>query len=98
MGLTIPGTTNTLVGIRDMRLDNLGRIVFTASTFLIRYAVIILNPDGSYADWEYVFGIPMDIAIDPSNNIFIAGDFEGISSVHHFHPTSGLQPYSGGIG
>jgi uncharacterized delta-60 repeat protein len=98
LGLTIPGTTNTLVGIRDMRLDNLGRIVFTASTFLIRYAVIILNPDGSYADWEYVFGIPMDIAIDPSNNIFIAGDFEGISSVHHFHPTSGLQPYSGGIG
>lgn len=98
LGLTLPGTTNTLVGIRDLALDNSGQIVFTASTFLIRYAVVVLNANGSFVDWEYVFGIPMDIAIDHNNNIFIAGDFEGVSSVHSFNTTTGLQPYNGGIG
>ena len=96
--LTLPGTTNILTGIRKITQDNLGRIVFSTGTFLIRYAVVILNTDGSYAAWNYVYGIPMDIVIDNSNTIYVAGDFGNISGLHAFDPVIGLTPYSAGSG
>ncbi len=96
--ITLPGTTNILTGIRKVTQDNLGRIVFSTGTFLIRYAVAVLHTDGSYAGWNYVYGIPMDIAIDFNNTIYVAGDFGNVSAVHAFNPDTGLSPYSAGSG
>lgn len=96
--ITLPGTTNILVGVRGLAEDSQGRIVFSAGTFLIRYAVGIVNTDGSYGPWNYVFGIPQSIAVDGNDNIFVAGDYDGVSGVHPFSPVTGLAAYSGGIG
>ncbi len=96
--ITLPGTTNILVGVRDLAEDSQGRIIFSAGTFLIRYAVGIVNTDGSYGPWNYVFGIPLSIAVDGNDNIFVAGDYDGVSGVHPFDPATGLTAYSGGIG
>ncbi|MCB9263929.1 MAG: hypothetical protein H6558_02775, partial [Lewinellaceae bacterium] len=93
--ITLPGTTNILVSIRDMQQDSQGRIVLSAGTFLIRYAICILNTNGSYADWNYVFGIPMSITIDGNDNIFVAGDYDNVSGVHAFDPPTGLTSYAG---
>ena len=96
--INLPGTTNILVGIRDLAQDSQGRIIFSTGTFLIRYAVGMLNPDGSFAEWSYVFGIPIAIAVDENDNIYVAGDYGGVSAVHPFDPTTGLSNYGGGIG
>jgi len=96
--ITLPGTTNILTGIRDLAQDSQGRIVFSSGTFLIRYMVGIINPNGSYAGWNYVFGIPQSITVDNSNNIYVAGDFNGTSAVHAFDPAAGLAPYQDGFG
>lgn len=96
--ITLPGTTNILVGIRDLAQDSQGRIIFSAGTFLIRYAVGVINTNGSYGQWNYVFGIPLSIAVDSNDNIFVGGDYEGVSGVHAFDPATGLTPYAGGIG
>lgn len=96
--ITLPGTTNILTAVRDLSLDSQGRFAFSASTFLIRYAVGIINPNGSYGAWDYVFGIPQSIVVDGSDNIFVAGDYNGVSAVHAFDPITGLQTYSGGWG
>lgn len=96
--ITLPGTTNTLTGIRKITQDNLGRIIFSTGTFLIRYAVAIVNTDGSYAAWNYVYGIPMDITVDFNNTIYVAGDFGNISAIHAFAPDTGMTLYSAGSG
>ena len=96
--INLPSTTNTLVGIRDLNQDSQGRIIFSTGTFLIRYAVGILNPDGSFAEWNYVFGIPQSIAVDNNDQIYVSGDYGGVSAVHPFDPATGLSNYDGGIG
>lgn len=96
--ITLPGTANILVSIRSLDQDNLGRIVFSAGTFLIRYAVGIISPNGNYAAWNYVYGIPRAVAVDGNNNIRVAGDFEGVSALHAFNPATGLTAYAGGAG
>jgi len=93
-----PGVNNIMVGIRDIELDSQGRIVMTVGTFLIRYALVIINPDGSMADWGYTYGIPMDLAVDAFDNILIAGEYEGVNAVHRFVPGQDLIVYQGGSG
>lgn len=93
-----PGVNNIMVGIRDIELDSQGRIVMTVGTFLIRYAVVIINTDGSMADWGYVYGIPMDLAVDSFDNILVAGEYEGVNAIHRFIPGQELIIYNGGSG
>ncbi|MCB0596024.1 MAG: hypothetical protein H6557_24455 [Lewinellaceae bacterium] len=96
--IDLPGTSNTLVSIRQLSQDSQGRFVFSAGTFLIRYAVGLLNADGSFVDWSYVFGIPQSITVDSNDDIFVAGDYYGVSAVHAFSLAAGLDNYDGGIG
>ena len=95
---SFPGVSNIMVGIRDIEMDSQGRIVLTTSTFLIRYALVIINPDGSYGDWGYIYGIPMDMIVDGFDNIMIAGEYEGVNAVHRFVPGQDLIVYNGGTG
>ena len=92
------GINNLMVGIRDIELDSEGNIILTAGTFLIRYALAIINPDGSMQDWGYIYGIPMDIAVDGFDNILVAGEYEGVNAIHRFIPGQELTIYNGGAG
>lgn len=94
----LPGVNNFMTSIRAIELDNLGRIVLTCSTFLIRYAVVVLNVDGSINNWSDVFGIPMALAISPEGDIMVAGEFNNINAVHRYVPDTGLDFYSFGAG
>lgn len=94
----LPGVNNFMTSIRDIALDNLGRIVLTSSTFLIRYAVVVLNVDGSINNWSDIFGIPMALALSPGGDIMVAGEFNGINAVHRYIPNSGLDYYGFGTG
>jgi uncharacterized delta-60 repeat protein len=93
-----PGVNNLMVGIRDIELNSHGQVVLTTSTFLIRYACVIIETDGSIGPWGYVFGIPMDLAVDSFDNILIAGEYEGVNAVHRFIPGQDLIVYTGGTG
>jgi uncharacterized delta-60 repeat protein len=95
---SFPGVNNIMVGIRDIEMDSQGRIVLTTSTFLIRYALVIINQDGSFGDWGYIYGIPMDMIVDSFDNILIAGEYEGVNAVHRFVPGQDLIVYNGGTG
>lgn len=94
----LPGVNNFMTSVRDITFDNLGRIVLTASTFLIRYAVVVLNVDGSINNWSDIFGIPMDVALDPQGSVLVAGEFNGVNAVHRYLPNEGLDFYDAGPG
>lgn len=94
----LPGVNNFMTSIRDITLDGLGRVVLTASTFLIRYAVVVLNVDGSINNWSDIFGIPMALSLAPSGDIMVAGSFNGANAVHRYLPGEGLAYYSLGAG
>ena len=94
----LPGVNNFMTSIRDITLDNLGRIVLTSSTFLIRYAVVVLNVDGSINNWSDIFGIPMALALNPDGDIMIAGEFNNTNAVHRYVPNAGLDYYDFGPG
>ncbi|MEQ8706078.1 MAG: carboxypeptidase regulatory-like domain-containing protein [Phaeodactylibacter sp.] len=94
----LPGVNNFMTSIRDITLDNLGRIVLTSSTFLVRYAVVVLNVDGSINNWSDIFGIPMALTLSPGGDIMIAGEFNNTNAVHRYVPNVGLDYYSFGAG
>ncbi|WP_282781017.1 carboxypeptidase regulatory-like domain-containing protein [Phaeodactylibacter xiamenensis] len=94
----LPGVNNFMTSIRDIALDNLGRIVLTSSTFLVRYAVVVLNVDGSINNWSDIFGIPMALALSPDGDIMVAGEFNNTNAVHRYVPNAGLDYYDFGAG
>lgn len=94
----LPGVNNFMTSVRDIALDNLGRLVLTSSTFLVRYAVVVLNVDGSINNWSDIFGIPMALALTPAGDIMVAGAFNDINAVHRYVPNQGLDYYPFGTG
>jgi uncharacterized delta-60 repeat protein len=94
----LPGVNNFMTSVRDIALDNLGRIVLTSSTFLVRYAVVVLNVDGSINNWSDIFGIPMALSLSPGGDIMVAGEFNNTNAVHRYLPNAGLDYYNFGAG
>lgn len=87
-----------MTSVRDIALDPQGRIVLTASTFLIRYAVAVLNHDGSLLNTSSFIGVPMDLAVSSTGDVLVAGEFENVNAVHRYLPGQGLDIYSLGEG
>jgi uncharacterized delta-60 repeat protein len=94
----MPEPNNFMTSVRDLAFDQQGRIVLTASTFLIRYAVVGLNFDGSLNYTNSFIGVPLDLAINAAGDILVCGEFENINAVHRYIPGQGLDIYSQGNG
>ncbi|NBC06757.1 MAG: hypothetical protein GVY26_06140, partial [Bacteroidetes bacterium] len=94
----LPEPNNYMTSVRDIALDPQGRIVLTASTFLIRYAVVVLDFDGSLLNTGSFISVPMDLAVNASGDILVAGEFENVNAVHRYLPGQGLDIYALGDG